>query len=233
MQTQTRRNHQLSKPVIGARRSGFRRGLGLVVLLLGLLLPLEVQAEVLKIMPGWQLQVALPNEEWQAGLQPPPFLIEERLTHLSDGMLAMMKEKGVTDRRQAVEAMLGRNEAFIFNSATGAHLDVDFSPLGETDEAPTAETLRNSAEFAGQALAAEENYTEVAYRVSTASIAGLESVQRLDASYLRDGQPGEFIGLIGFRSPYWVFFYYTDPEADAEDRRDMAAILGSLRVVGP
>lgn len=177
--------------------------------------------------------MTLPSEEWQAVQEPPPFLIKERLAHLSDGMLAMMKKAGFTDRRQAVEAMLGKNEAYVYKPASGAHLDVDFSAVKTGEEPPTARTLRNSAEFAGQSLANEEDYTEVEYRVSSTTIPGLGTVQRLDASYLRHGEPGEFIGLIGFRNPYWVFFYYTDPSRDDGDRTEIEAILGSLRVVGP
>ena len=202
-------------------------------LLILLICPGLSAAETFQVVPGQVLHLRLPASGWHAGDEPPEFLVEERLATLSDGMLAMMKKSGMTDRRMAVIKMLGNNELFVYKTATGAHMEVDFSALQPGDAKPTAEHIRGSAEYAGQSLQSEENYQDARYRVTAVTIPGLNDAHRLEAAYKRYGQPGKFVGIIGFSDPYWVFFYYTDPLSNPDDLSELNAILQSLRIEQP
>lgn len=192
------------------------------------LLPVMVLAEPFDVAPGKVLHLDLTGDRWEASVNPPEFLIEERVAGLSNNMLARMKKAGITDKRSAAMKMLGSNELFVFNKASGAHLEVDFSAIKADESIPSRTTIRSSADFAGQALSGEESYRDVNYQVKEISIHGLKYAYRLDASYLRNEKPGRFLGIIGYTEPYWVFFYYTDSMVDSDDFTQMENLIQSL-----
>ena len=87
-----------------------------------------------------------------------------------------------------------------------------------------------SARSAAQVLQQEDGTTEVVTEKRRVEIPGLRWAWRLDARYRQDGAPRRFVGIIGFRAPYWVFLYYTDKGVNAADCGQMEALLAGVRI---
>jgi hypothetical protein len=191
-------------------------------------LPLSLPAETLDIVPGLVLKAEFPGDRWSITREAPSFLVEEIAEHLEHELLAQGKKVEPAALRAAAQKRLAANEAYIVNPTSGAYLAIDFSPLREGEAAPGKKAIAASARYAGEGLVDEEGATEVSQKSSKTELQGASVAYRVDASFRMHDEPRKFIGIIGFRKPYWFYLYYTDPLRDAADAREMEQILQSI-----
>lgn len=168
------------------------------------------------------------NEGWTLHLEPPDALVAEMAAHVAHEPAAAKASDAQIEK--VTRKRLSANEAFVYHAGTGAHLEIDFSPLEQGSSAPSTKTLRTSAEYAAQSLEGEEGVSHVAWEVLPVKIQGAREAFQLVADYRRHDLPVKFVGTIGYVDGYWFFFYFTDPSQDAEVFDDMRKMLGKLVV---
>jgi hypothetical protein len=205
--------------------------LGLLVGLL-LLSPFPLLAETLRIDAGLALDFTLPAERWTLTREAPAFLVEENAEHLEHELKAQGRRLEAAALRSEAQKRLAVNEGYLCNPASGACLLIDFSALRADEKAPGAKIIAASARAAAEGMAEEEGMTEVEQKSGPTTVAGADSSYRFDVSYRQHGEPRRMIGIVGFRSPYWFYLYFTDPQRDPADYPDMEKILGSVVLRG-
>lgn len=201
--------------------------LGLVMMLL----VLPCHAVEIAVTETLVLDINL-MQGWALYLEPPEALVKESARHVAHEPAAA---KATADQIEAVARKRQEvNEAFVYHAASGAHLDIDFSPLDPGQSAPSARTLRNSAKYAAQSLESEEDVSEIVWEISPAKINGVEETFLLTAEYLQHEQPMTFRGYIGYIDNYWFFLYFTAPGSAPQVLQEMQSMLGlaSIRPVG-
>ncbi|ALC16534.1 hypothetical protein DSOUD_1756 [Desulfuromonas soudanensis] len=204
----------------------------LAILCLGiiLILPSLALGVSVRVHDRLQLEFDLPDQRWVLSREAPDFLVDKAFADLEAELLGQGKNPGRAEIEAAARRRLEANEAFVFNPLSKAHLLIDFSPLRQGEGAPSAQTVNLSARYAGEGLEEEEGYREVKQKSGEFSLAGAAAASRIDASYLRRGEPGVFVGIIGFASPCWFYLYYTDGLSDPRDLPEMEGILRSMRI---
>jgi hypothetical protein len=195
---------------------------------LSLLWTSSLAAETIRIGPGMVMELTLPGARWTITPQAPHFLLEETAEHLEHELAGQGKQLDSAKLKAAAAKRLSVNEAFVYNSESGAVLTIDFSPLREGEDPPGRKTVAASARYAGESLAGEEGYGEVDWESGKTRVEGARHAYRVDARYRYHGEPAAFVGVIGFARPYWFFFYYTDPLKDPRDAVEMGTILESV-----
>jgi hypothetical protein len=166
------------------------------------------------------------SEGWTLHREPPDALVKEMALHVAHEPAAANASaeqiEKVTRKRMAA------NEATVYHAASGAHLDIDFSALGQGQAAPGSQTLRNSAKYAAQSLESEEDIADVVWEVTEININGAHKAFQLAADYKKHDSPVKFIGIIGYVEGYWFFLYYTDPGKDPGTFGEMQTMLEQL-----
>ncbi|MGE4580689.1 MAG: hypothetical protein AB7F21_14260 [Desulfuromonadales bacterium] len=176
------------------------------------------------------LGIRLPGDNWQISSEPPMTLVEEMAEHIEHELEEKGQLANPPTREQLKNAALKKlqsNEGYVFNPATGAHLDVDISRLGEGDVAPSARGVENSARYAVSSLEGDEGVSAVVAQVEKARLAGAQYAWRISADYKMHEEPRRFVGIVAFASPYWVYLYYTDPLKNDTDYGEMEEMLRS------
>lgn len=190
-------------------------------------------ASDMKIIPladDMDLGIRLPGDNWKISPEPPMFLVEEVAEHIEHELeeTGRMTESLTLDQlKKAALKKLQANEGYVFNPATGAHLDVDISRLGEGGVAPSARGVENSARYAVSSLEGDEGVSAVVARVEKTRLAGTQYAWRISADYKMHEEPRRFVGIVAFASPYWVYLYYTDPLKNNTDYSEMEEMLQS------
>lgn len=192
--------------------------LGLVMMLL----VLPCHADEIAVTETLVLDINL-MQGWALYLEPPEALVKESARHVAHEPAAA---KATADQIEAVaRKRLEVNEAFVYHAASGAHLDIDFSSLDPGQSAPSARTLRNSAEYAAQSLQNEDDVDEVVWSVTSAKINGVDETFVLSADYLQHNQPMTFRGYVGYIDNYWFFLYFTAPGKNPAVLQEMQLML--------
>ncbi len=169
------------------------------------------------------------SEGWSLHLDDPPeALVKETASHIAHEPAAANATQEQIDR--VARKRLMANEAIIYHAETGAHLDIDFSPLEEGEKAPSSRTLKDSAKYAAESLSAEEDVEEVVSKVSNAKIDGVRETYLLSAHYLQHDHPMTFRGYIGFVADSWFFLYFTAPGKDPAVLDEMVAMINQASV---
>lgn len=173
-----------------------------------------------------------PSESWALFLEPPESLVKEAASHVAHEPAAA--NATAEQIENVARKRMAANEAFVYHAASGAHLDIDFSPLDQGNSAPSARTLRNSAKYAAQSLEGEDDVTDLVWDVTSAKINGVDDTFLLSAKYLQHDHPMTFRGYIGYVEKYWFFLYFTAPERYPEALREMQEMLdhASIRTAG-
>ena len=201
--------------------------LSLVVSLVISLVALPAHAVEIAVAEGLILEISL-SEGWTLHLEPPEALVKEAASHVAHEAAAA---NATAEQIEAVvRRRLGVNEAFIYHAASGAHLDIDFSPVGPGQSTPSAQTLRNSAEYAARSLENEDDVAALAWEVSSAKIAGVDDVFLLSADYLQHDHQTNFRGYIGSVDKNWFYLYFTAPGKNPEVLQEMQSMLDSLLI---
>ncbi len=168
------------------------------------------------------------SEGWALHLEPPKALVKDNASHVAHEPAAA--NATAEQIEEVARKRLTVNEAFVYHAASGAHLDIDFSSLDPGQSAPSARTLRNSAEYAAQSLENEDDVEEVVWDVTSAKINGVDETFMLSADYLQHGQPMTFRGYIGYINKYWFFLYFTAPGKNPAVLQDMQRMLESASI---
>jgi hypothetical protein len=190
-------------------------------------LPLPVTAAELVISEGLFVEIPL-REGWTLHLEPPEALVIEMAAHVAHEPAAANASAAQIEK--VTRNRMAANEAFVYHAASGAHLEIDFSPLEQGASAPSTKTLRTSAEYAAQSLEGEEGVSNVAWDVIPVKIQGAREAFQLVADYQQHDLPVKFVGTIGYVEGYWLFLYFTDPSQKPEVFEQMQEMLGKLVV---
>jgi hypothetical protein len=205
------------------------------ILILCLLLVLGSPAlaggpEALALADGTTLQFTLPAGGWVFSRTPPDFLVRAASADLG-GELAAKGQAVSPERLEALaRERLRENEGFVYQPRSESYLLIDFSSLQQGEKPPGEAAVAASARDAAEVLQQEEGTAEVVTNRQRIEFPGMSWAWRLDARYRQDGAPRRFIGIIGFRAPYWVFLYYTDKGINAADYGQMEALLAGARI---
>ena len=190
-------------------------------------LPLPVTAAELVISEDLFVEIPL-REGWTLHLEPPEALVLEMAAHVAHEPAAANASAAQIEK--VTRKRMAANEAFVYHTASGARLEIDFSPLEQGASAPSTKTLRTSAEYAAQSLEGEEGVSNVAWDVIPVKIQGAREAFQLVADYQRHDLPVKFVGTIGYVEGYWLFLYFTDPSQKPEVFEQMQEMLGKLVV---
>ncbi len=201
-----------------------------ILIFLFILAPMAASAESLSVGENLKLQFELP-EGWEISELAPDFLIKDYAEHVLHELAEQGKEVEPQLVRQKVSERLSANEGYLYNPATGAHLIIDFSPLGAKDKSPSKRTVAASARLAGEQFKEETGIESVRYATEKTHIPGAEAAYRVEADYTQHDHAKRFTGVVGFTSPYWFFLYYTDPLRDSADSAGAKKIFSSLAIV--
>ena len=173
-----------------------------------------------------------PVSGWTVYLDnPPEALVREVARHLAHEPAAARATPEQIEL--AARKRLAANEAIVYHASSGAHLDIDFSPLDEGSAAPKPKTVKASAEYAAQSLANENDVTNAEWHVRAAEIAGAGETYLLAAKFLKHDQPMVFRGYVGTVAGHWFFLYFTAPEDEPQALKEMESMLAntSIRIV--
>jgi len=166
---------------------------------------------------------------WTLHAEPPETLVKEAASHVAHEPAAVNATAEQIEK--VARKRMTANEAFIYHAASGAHLDIDFSPLEQGASAPSTRTLRNSAEYAAQSLEGEEDVKDLVWEVTSVSIDGAAETFLLSAGYLQHDQPMSFLGYIGYAEGYWFFLYFTAPGKSAATLQEMQTMLDRASIL--
>ena len=190
---------------------------------------LSSAADAAQIIISDELVVALTvSEGWTLSLEPPAALVKEMAAHVAHEPAAA--DASTEQVEKVTRKRMAANEAYVYHAASGAHLEIDFSPLEQGASAPSTKTLRTSAEYAAQSLEGEEDVSNVVWDVKPVDIIGVREAFQLVADYRQHDLPVKFIGTIGYVEGYWFFLYFTDPSQRPEVFEQMQAMLAELVV---
>jgi hypothetical protein len=199
----------------------------LILSLVTILMASSVDAAEIAVTRNLVVEINL-SEGWSLHLEPPDALVKEMAIHVAHEPAAANATaeqiESVTRKRMAA------NEATVYHAASGAHLDIDFSPLDQGQSAPSSQTLRNSAKYAAQSLEGEEDVADVVWDVTSVRINGAREAFQLAADYKQHDSPMKFLGIIGYVEGYWFFLYYTDPGKDSATFGEMQTMIEQLVV---
>jgi hypothetical protein len=175
-----------------------------------------------------------PVDGWTVhSADPPEALVKETARHLAHEPAAA----NATPEQIEIVARkrLAANEAIVYHASSGAHLDIDFSPLDEGASAPNSGTLNSSAEYAARSLVKESDVTDAVWDVRAVKFDGAEDTSLLSVKFLKHGAPMVFRGYIGTVARYWFFLYFTAPGDNQQVLQEMESMLAkaSIRIVEP
>jgi len=192
------------------------------------LLALPVHAAEIAVAEKLVFEIDL-SAGWTLHAEPPESLVKEAASHVAHEPAAANATAEQIER--VARKRMTANEAFIYHAASGAHLDIDFSPLEQGASAPSTRTLRNSAEYAAQSLEGEDDVTELVWDVTSVKIAGAAETFLLSAGYLQHDQPMSFLGYIGYAEGYWFFLYFTTPGKSPATLQEMQSMLDRASIL--
>ncbi len=167
-------------------------------------------------------------EGWILHAEPPDALVKEAASHVAHEAAAA---NATTEQLENVaRKRMAANEAFIYHAKSGAHLDIDFSPLEQGASAPSTRTLRTSVVYAAQSLESEDDITQLVWEVTPAAINGAVETFLLSADYLQHDHPMTFLGYVGYAKEHWFFLYFTAPGGSPEILQEVQTMLAHVSI---
>jgi len=188
------------------------------------------ERESYSIGEGLSISFSLPGSQWQVSARAPEMLVRDTVAHVR----YHFEEDGrdvPPDLEMKVRQRLAGNELFVFNPSSGAHLDVDFSASAAGEAPPSEEAIAGSARAAAAELGQEKDLSDVRSHYGAAPLSGTGVSYRVDATYLKDGEPRTFIGYIAAVRTGWLFLYYTDKQENPRDLDEIEKLFENIRVV--
>lgn len=197
----------------------------------GLLLGGHAFATEVQITDALGIRFKQPPKHWQVSSEPPAFLLEQHAAHITPDKLRAAAKSGINTPEELAKAMLKGNDLYVFNPVTGAHLDIDFSPLKAGEEPPAASTLKASARFAAESLMDEEGIKGAKSKVSGRTLSDGQRAYQITAEFAKHGLPTRFVGVITYAHRNWIYLYYTGPHWSLDDLSVAAGIIDSFQVL--
>ena len=188
-----------------------------------------LSAETVDISSNLKVHFEVPSG-WVSNPKPPQYLVDEMAEHISHDAAAKGRYPSKDQVQKIALERFGENEALLFNPQSHAYISLDFSPLRQGERPPSQQSITLSARYAGESLGQDEGVTDITTEDSNAEIFGAWYAQRFDSRYKHHDQAMAFTGIVGFASPYWFYFYYTDYLKDPMDRKAVEKILKSIRI---
>lgn len=201
----------------------------LIIILIIYLSPLLSFAETVQIAEKTALHFEVPPD-WRWSNTPPQSVLAEVAEHIGHEAAAKGQAPSQKQLLAAAQTRLAANEVFLYNPQSSAYMTLDLSPLHQGERPPGKETIELSARYAGQSLEQEEGVEKLQGQTSEYSIVGAWYAYRYNANYLHHDHKMYFSGVIGFSSPYWFFFYFTDYQNDAADKQKAEQLFESIRI---
>lgn len=190
----------------------------------------ESQAgEAVKISSRLSLHYDLPNG-WVASAEPPQFLVDQMAEHMEHDAAAKGHYPSKKQMETAARKRLTTSEVLLYNPQTYAYMSLDFSQLRQGEQAPSQKTIELSTRYAAESLRNEEGVSDLRSSDRPVEISGAWHAHRFDATYRHHDKPMAFIGVVGFTSPYWFYFYFTDFQRNEQDRKNAEAILRKISI---
>ncbi|HKJ05405.1 MAG TPA: hypothetical protein VJ974_07410 [Geopsychrobacteraceae bacterium] len=186
-------------------------------------------AETVDISSKLKLHFDIPDT-WVSDLEPPQALVDIMAEHIGHDAAQKGRHPSQGELQQLARKRFAENEALLFNPESHAFLSLDFSPLRQGERAPSHKSIKLSARYAGESLSNEEGVSDLTTTESDIEIDGAWYSHRFDATYKHHDNPISFTGIVGFASPYWFYFYYTDYLRDSRDREALEKIIRSLKI---
>lgn len=200
-----------------------------LVVFLSLIITVPLSAETVDISSSVKIHFDVPSG-WVSSPEPPDFLINEMAEHIEHDALAKGHHPSPEQLQQAARKRFEENEVLLYNPQTYSFLSIDFSSLRQGEKPPSHNSIKLSTRYAGESLSNEEGVTDFSSDSSSINIRGAWYAHRLDSRYKHHDKPMAFIGVVGFTSPYWFYFYYTDYLGNESDRKDAEKILQTIRI---
>ncbi len=204
---------------------------GLMMLLTACAVPPPVPGTRLAVGADLSIGIDIPSEKWLVAAEAPAFLVEEMAEHVAHDLEAQGREADRATIERAVAKRMAANEHFVYNPVSGAHMEIDFSPLAPGAAPPSRGSVADSARYAADSLGSEEGVSALAYEIDRMRVHGADYAYGLQASFLKHDVPTRFYGLIGFADASWFFIYYTDAGADGDDYPQAMQMIRSVQVV--
>jgi len=192
-------------------------------------LPGLAAAEVFQLKPG--LQVSLPDlkSPWSASTEPNASLVEHLAEHVVEEAAAEGKVLTAEQAEQVARKRAAGNQLFVSNSKSGAHLLISFSALKEGEAAPSAQTVARSAKYAVDS-ALDEGWQVDKVSHAVTEIKGARYARWFSIEYTHEGEPGLFMGIVGFADPYWFWLYGNDHLQDPADRKKLEMLMLGIEI---
>lgn len=202
-------------------------------LLIGSLLVAWVSSALAIDIPvATSLVVSVPVAEgWTVHRDPPVELVRETARCIAHNRAAAQATPEQIEN--LARRRLLANEAIVYHVATGAHLDVDFSPLGADELPPSRETVRRSADYAAHSLEGEADVSALTWEVAPFAMTGASEAFLLRARYMQHERPMQQLAVVGYVEGFWFFLYGTVPGEDPRAMTEMRAMLEQVVVQRP
>ncbi|PLX89307.1 MAG: hypothetical protein C0619_11610 [Desulfuromonas sp.] len=205
------------------------RNSGLVFLFVLLFFVDSQAGETLQISSRLSLHYDLPNG-WVSAAEPPQFLVDEMAEHMEHEAAAKGRHPNRKQLESAARKRYSENEVLLYNPQSYAHMSLDFSQLRQGEKPPSRDTIKLSTRYAAESLRNEEGVTDLRSTDTPIEISGAWYAHRFDSHYKHHDKTMDFIGVVGFSSSYWFYFYFTDFERDEQDRKRAETFLSTIRI---
>lgn len=195
-----------------------------------------VCADQIRLPGNTVFNYELPSSRWQASTETPELAVAAMVVDMAHDKQKKGEPVDFEMLREKARKFLAVNNFYIFNPDTEAYLMVSFSPLKRSDGPLTPDAVQQSVRWTVTALgdhAEVEDLGAYSTSVETVEISGTEYAQQIFSDNPLFGEPHNFIGVIGYTYPYWVFMFYNDKADDPEDLSEMKAILNSVALSVP
>lgn len=202
----------------------------LLVVGLILLLPFAAQAADFQLAQDRSISFDLPSARWQVSSNPPEVAIQAMM----DDVVYETEKKGQkvdygTLREKSTE-YVKTNNLFVFNPNSSAYLMISIS---EAKSAPSKKAVQASTDWAMEAIVEHSGVKDDGQyfsEVEEMDLPGASVAYRIVTNYPLRQQPHNFVGIIGYAKPCWVFLYYNDKADSLTDLREMMDLLSTVRL---
>jgi hypothetical protein len=202
----------------------------LPMVLVLLLIPWAGLAAEYRLAADLALDFELPSERWQVVIEAP----ESAIQAMVDDMLheAVVAGKPIDHARLRSTAVksLQTNNLYVYNLQSSAYLMISISPTEPGEKPPGNKTIKASVDWTVDAIKENSEVESGAYRfdVEQLKLSGATSAYLLDTDCPLHGAAHNFLGIIGYAKPYWVFLYYNDKAANPTDVAEMRKLFASV-----
>jgi hypothetical protein len=201
-----------------------------------ILAPQLTFAQGIRLPSDTVLNFDLPSSRWEVSTEAPELAIEAMVVDMVKYREKDGKEFDRAELTKKAEKLIKVNNLYIYNKATEAYLMVSFSPHGRAESPLNKAAIDYSVDWSIDALNDHADVEDISgYKtiVEEVEIPGIEYAQQITSDNPLFGDPHNFIGVIGYNYPYWIFMFYNDKAKDPKDFKEMQQIIKSIKLAEP